>query len=317
MRLARYELEGEQHAGVVTGEQLQPLPPYIEIISLLTQTDEQREAVLVAARELAPPVPLGDVRLLAPLRPSTIRDFVSFEAHAEGMGKLYDPDGPVNPEWYEAPFFHFQNANAIFGPNDEVEVPPGCRRFDFELEVAAVIGRSGRDLTVDAARDCIAGYSVFNDFSARDLAEREVRMGIGMAKAKDFGSALGPWLVTADEIEPHRDGDRLDLRMRCERNGELVGEDTLASMAWSFEELIVYASRGTWIRPGDVIGSGTCGSGCLAELWGRNGQITPPPLAPGDEITLTVEGIGSLTNRVVAGVEPIAVPRARARHAAA
>ena len=318
MRLARYEFEGGQRSGVVEGEQLQPLPPSTDIVSLLTRSGEQREAALLAARELTPPLPLTDVRLLAPLRPATIRDFVSFEAHAEGVGKLYNPDGPVNPEWYEAPFFHFQNAHAIFGPDDDVEVPPGCKRFDFELEVAAVIGRSGRDLTVDEARDCIAAYSVFNDFSARDLAERELRMGIGMAKAKDFGSALGPWLVTADELEPLRDGDRLDLRMSCERNGERLGEDTLASMAWSFEELIVYASRGTWIRPGDVIGSGTCGSGCLAEMWGRNGDTTPPPLAPGDKITLTVEGIGSLTNRVIAGVEPVPVPRARTRvtHAA-
>ncbi|WP_256363270.1 MFS transporter [Streptomyces sp. TRM70350] len=128
-------------------------------------------------------------------------------------------------------------------------------------------------------------------------------------------ATLGPWLVTADELEPHRDADGfLDLALTVAVNGETVGRDRLADMAWTFEEMAAYASRGTWIRPGDVLGSGTCGNGgCLAELWGRGGVLEPPPLGPGDSVTMTVEGIGTISNTVVEGVAPMPVPPARRR----
>jgi 2-keto-4-pentenoate hydratase/2-oxohepta-3-ene-1,7-dioic acid hydratase in catechol pathway len=130
-----------------------------------------------------------------------------------------------------------------------------------------------------------------------------------MCKGKDFANTLGPWVVTPDELERYRDGDRFDLALEASINGRSLGKDTLANMAWSFEELVSYASRGTWVRPGDVLGSGTCGCGCLLELRGRGQEWEP--LAPGDMVTLAVEGIGTLTNTVVAGVDPIALPRAR------
>jgi 2-keto-4-pentenoate hydratase/2-oxohepta-3-ene-1,7-dioic acid hydratase in catechol pathway len=138
-----------------------------------------------------------------------------------------------------------------------------------------------------------------------------MRVGLGPAKGKDFASTLGPWIVTPDELELYRRDERLDLDMEVYVNRERIGDDTLANMAWSFEEMLVYASRGTWVRPGDVIGSGTCGSGCLAELWGRNGRREPSPLAAGDVVTMTVEGIGTISNRVVPGVDPVPLPRAR------
>jgi len=192
-----------------------------------------------------------------------------------------------------------------------VAVPPGCRALDFELEVAAVIGREGRDLTPDDARSHIAGYTILNDWSARDLQSREMRVGLGPAKGKDFAVSLGPWVVTVDELEPLRADDRLDLDERAFVNGIELGSDTLANMGWSFEELVAYASRGTVVRPGDVLGSGTCGSGCLAELWGRNGRQDPPPLRPGDEVVLRVQGIGELATRIVAGREAVPIGRAR------
>ena len=169
--------------------------------------------------------------------------------------------------------------------------------LDFELEVAAVIGRPGRDLTPEQARDVIVGYTIFNDWSARDLQQAEMRVGLGPAKGKDTATTLGPWLVTADELESYRDDDGfLDLELTASINGEQVGHDRLSHMGWTFEEMVAYASRGTWVRPGDVLGSGTCGNGgCLAELWGRNGEQAPPPLQPGDVVTLAVEGIGELT----------------------
>jgi 2-keto-4-pentenoate hydratase/2-oxohepta-3-ene-1,7-dioic acid hydratase in catechol pathway len=137
-----------------------------------------------------------------------------------------------------------------------------------------------------------------------------MRLGLGICKGKDFANTLGPWIVTADELERHRDGHRLDLDMRASVNGRELGDDTLANMAWSFDELVSYASRGTWVRTGDVLGSGTCGSGCLLELWGRKGRDGLPPLGAGDTVTLTVEGIGTLENTVVAGVEPVPLPEA-------
>ena len=161
--------------------------------------------------------------------------------------------------------------------------------------------RPGRNLTPKEAGAYIAGYTIFNDWSARDLQFEEMKLGLGICKGKDFANTLGPWIVTPDELEPFRAGDRLDLDLRATVNDRELGDDTLANMAWSFEELVSYASRGTWIRPGDVLGSGTCGAGCLLELRGRHGRDAYPALAPGDTVTLSVQGIGTLTNTVVAG----------------
>lgn len=140
-----------------------------------------------------------------------------------------------------------------------------------------------------------------------------MEVGLGPCKGKDFASTLGPWIVTADELEPYRDDEGfLRLGMSVEVNGREVGRDLLSNMGWLFEDLVAYASRGADVRPGDVLGSGTCGNGgCLAELWGRSGERTPRPLAPGNVVTMTVEGIGTITNAIVEGVDPHPVPAAR------
>ncbi len=260
-------------------------------------------------------VPLSDVRLLPPLEPPTVRDFVTFEEHVEGIRRSVDGAAGVPERWYAAPTFYFTNPYAVYGPHDDIPVPPGSAVLDFELEVAAVIGREGRDLTPEQARDHIVGYTVFNDWSARDLQSAEMKVGLGPCKGKDTATTLGPHLVTADELEPYRDTDGfLRLALTAEVNGEVVGKDLLSNMSWTFEEMVAYASRGTWVRPGDVLGSGTCGNGgCLAELWGVRGRQDPAPLKPGDTVTLTVEGIGSVSNTVVAGPDPVPVPVARRR----
>jgi 2-keto-4-pentenoate hydratase/2-oxohepta-3-ene-1,7-dioic acid hydratase in catechol pathway len=305
MRIARIDHDGAPRAAVITADdRARRLPGDLDVLDLLTASAEEREAIAARAEV---EVPLSDVRLLAPIEPPSIRDFSVFEAHIEGivMGQ-----GRAVPErWYEAPFCYFSNPHAITGPDDPIAVPPGSERLDLELEVAAIIGRAGRNLTVDEAGGHIAGYTIFNDFSARDHAIDEMRLGLGFCKAKDFANTLGPWIVTADELESFRAGDRFDLDVRASINGRELGDDTLANMAWSFDELVTYASRGAWIRPGDVLGSGTCGNGCLFELWGRGQQWEP--LAPGDVVTLSVEGIGTLTNEIVAGVEPVPLPVAR------
>ena len=165
------------------------------------------------------PRPLSQVRLLAPVQPGAVRDFVTFEEHVEGVRRSVDNAAGVPEQWYAAPTFYFTNPYSIIGPADDVPVPPGCRAFDFELEVAAVIGRPGRDLTAEQARDHIVGYTIFNDWSARDLQAAEMRVGLGPAKGKDTATTLGPWLVTADELEPYRDCRRLP-RPGAHRGGQ-------------------------------------------------------------------------------------------------
>ncbi|MQA35406.1 fumarylacetoacetate hydrolase family protein [Modestobacter roseus] len=316
MRFATYQLHGVVSAGVVDGDDVHPLPAGTTVLDLVRAG--LPAALEAGARAMAgPPVPLDDVRLLPPLQAPTVRDFVAFEEHVEGVRKAIDGVAGVVPEWYQAPTFYFTNPYALVGAHDDVAVPPGSERFDFELEVAVVVGRDGASLTPAQAREHVFGYTVLNDWSARDLQAREMKVNLGPAKGKDSASTLGPWLVTADELEPFRDDDGfLALDLRVSVNGTEIGRDLLSNMGWPFEELISYASRGTEVRAGDVLGSGTCGNGgCLAELWGTRGDTAPPPLQPGDVVEMTVEGIGTIRNRVVAGVDlpPVVPARPRPR----
>jgi 2-keto-4-pentenoate hydratase/2-oxohepta-3-ene-1,7-dioic acid hydratase in catechol pathway len=305
VRFATYRHDGCERAGVLDDAGLLHPLDAASLLDVLHDLPAAGSAALAGT----PGPHVSAVRLLAPLRPPSIRDFVTFEEHVEGMRA-----GAGVPErWYAAPTFYFTSPHAVLGPHDDVPVPPGCARFDFELEVAAVVGREGRDLTPQRAREHIAGYTIFNDWSARDLQTAEMAVGLGPCKGKDTATTLGPWLVTPDELEPHRDADGLlRLALTAEVNGEVVGSDLLSNMSWTFEEMTAYASRGTVVRPGDVLGSGTCGNGgCLAELWGRGGDR--PPLAPGDTVTLTVEGIGRISTTVVRGADAVPLPEARRR----
>ena len=315
MRLATYDHDGERRCGVLDGDRLHPLPADVDLLQLVRAG---LPALLHAGEEAldGPAGPaLAAVRLLPPLQPPTVRDFVAFEEHVEGVRRSVEGVGGVPDAWYEAPTFYFGNPYAVIGAHDDVPLPPGSKVLDFELEVAAVIGREGADLTPAQAREHIVGYTIFNDWSARDLQSREMKVGLGPCKGKDTATTLGPWLVTADELEPYRDADGfLRLALTAEVNGEVIGRDLLSNMAWTFEDLVAYASRGTTVRPGDVLGSGTCGNGgCLAELWGLRGEQHPAPLQPGDTVTLTVEGIGTISNTVVPGIEPLPIPAARKR----
>ncbi|CAM5310515.1 fumarylacetoacetate hydrolase family protein [Streptomyces aurantiogriseus] len=314
MRFAAYEHQHQRRVAVVGEDgRLHPVPSECTLTELIASGGLSEAGTAALEAPAGPHV--SEVRLLPPLQPPTVRDFVTFEEHVEGVRRSVDGASGVPEQWYAAPTFYFTNPYAVCGPHDGIPMPPGSSVLDFELEVAVVIGKEGRDLTPEQARDHIVGYTIFNDWSARDLQSAEMKVGLGPCKGKDTATTLGPYLVTTDELEKYRDEDGfLRLALTAFVNGELVGEDLLSNMSWTFEEMVAYASRGTWVRPGDVLGSGTCGNGgCLAELWGVRGRQDPPPLKPGDTVTLTVEGMGSVSNTVVAGADAVPLPAARRR----
>ena len=219
---------------------------------------------------------LDDVRLLAPvLRPSSIRDFYAFEQHVRRARELRGA-GPPPAEWYELPVFYFSNAAAVYGPEDEIPYPDGVEELDYELELAAVVGAEGE----------IAGFTVMNDWSARDVQRREMAVGLGPAKSKDFATSLGPVLVTPDEL----DGAGAEMVARV--NGEERSRGNSRDMFHSWEAIVDYAARNTRLEPGDVLGSGTVGSGCILEH--GDGRW----LQPGDVVELEIEGIGVLRNTI-------------------
>ncbi|MQA32118.1 fumarylacetoacetate hydrolase family protein [Modestobacter roseus] len=314
MRFVTYAEDDGDRVGVLAGEQVHALPAGTTLLGLLRTEGGLAEA---GERALASPAavrPYAGLRLRAPLPdPPTVRDFMAFEEHVAGTVRLAGAGATVPDRWYEAPAFYFTSPYAVRGPHDDVPVPPGSELFDFELEVAAVIGRTGRDVHPADGESHIAGYTIMNDWSARDLQFAEMEVRLGPVKGKDTATTLGPVLVTPDEVEPWRTGSGFDLAMTVDVNGVRFGEDRWSSMAFGFGDLVAYASRGSEVRPGDVLGSGTCGNGCLAELWERSGLDAHPPLRAGDVVTVSVEQLGSITTRVVEGVAPVPVASAR-RH---
>jgi 2-keto-4-pentenoate hydratase/2-oxohepta-3-ene-1,7-dioic acid hydratase in catechol pathway len=228
--------------------------------------------------------PAAGARLLAPLRPRTLRDFLAFEGHLKNV--LPRLGRPIPDEWYDTPAYYKGMPDTVIGPGDEIPWPAWTDHLDHELELAAVIGREVRDVAAEDAEACIFGYTIWNDMSARDVQTRELPLGLGPAKAKDWdgSNVLGPCLVTADEL------DASDLAMRVRVNGELWGEDNSAHMHHTFAAMVAYASRSQTLRPGEVLGSGTAAGGSGLELDRR--------LAPGDEVEMEIEGIGVLRNRI-------------------
>ncbi|WP_382303714.1 fumarylacetoacetate hydrolase family protein [Herbiconiux sp. UC225_62] len=303
--------------GFVEDDRVIPFGDGLTVAEVLARGLPGLAAVRAGADEAAA-VPLAEVTLRAPLDPASVRDFVAFEEHVEGVSAGVEGRSFVAPEWYEAPTFYFTNPHTISGPLDLLR-PPVTERLDFELEVALVVGgvdgSDGANLDVGSAAAHIFGYTIMNDWSARDLQGREMKVRLGPAKGKDFGMTLGPWIVTADELAGYEDAEGfLAVRAEVYVNDELIGHDLVSNAGWPFPEFVVYASRNSRVVPGDVLGSGTVGNGgCLAELWGRNGSLTPPPLREGDEVRMVVEGIGELVNRVGAPVAAPPVPAARVR----
>jgi fumarylacetoacetate (FAA) hydrolase len=247
------------------------------------------------AQELAPTWhPRSRITLHPPVtRPPTVRDFYAFEAHVKNARARRKLEVPA--EWYEFPAFYYSNPGSLVGDGAPVKRPSWTEALDYELEIACVIGTRARDVPADRWRSVVAGFTILNDWSARDVQRKEMAIGLGPAKGKDFTTSLGPALVTLDELESKRRGDHFDLTMEGRVNGATLSRGNAKDMHFTFGQMIARASQDVYLFPGDVIGSGTVGGGCILEL----GPEVHPWLKPGDEVTLEIERLGTLTNTIV------------------
>jgi fumarylacetoacetate (FAA) hydrolase len=241
---------------------------------------------------------LAEVRTLAPVpEPPSLRDFYAYEEHVAAGARLRGRE--VAEYWYEAPAFYFSNPASIRGPGEPVERPSATRMLDFELELAAVVGVPSDGAGLDESGLGIAGFTLMNDWSARDVQAGEMTVGLGPHKAKDFATSVGPWLVTPDEL-PYENG-RVGVTARVTVNGEEVSASDASRQHFPWPEMLAHAARDTRLRPGDVLGSGTLAGGCLLELGPLPDEDRPEGrfIEPGDVVALEAEGLGRLETPVV------------------
>lgn len=254
-------------------------------------------------------IKIEDVEILSPVpSPTSCRDAYAFRQHVAAARR--NRDAEMIPEFDQFPVFYFTNHNSIQGPGDIVCMPDHLKKLDFEMEIAIVICKPGKNIKAEDADAYIGGYMIMNDISARELQLEEMKLNLGPAKGKDFATVLGPILVTPDELEEYilppkenHTGKNFNLDMKCWVNGELVSEGTLGDMDWTFAEIIERCSYGVQLYPGDVIGSGTLGAGCFLELNGTGKRNDPNYkeqwLKEGDIIEIEAEELGRLKNVIV------------------
>lgn len=291
MKVARVELrDGSAVVAVVDGDGYRPV------------ADDETGAVLRVLTERPPAearaVPADEVRVLCPVvDPPSVRDFMIFEDHV--VNARVGTGTAVPDAWYEAPVFYFTNPACLHGPGEPVAVPRGSRALDFELEVACLVARETRDLDPDDPASChvIAGFTLMNDWSARDLQMAEMGGGLGPAKGKDFATSLGPWVVTPDELDAANPG-RYACPLEVLVNGRRMGGGDLSQTHYTWSQVLGRASANTRLRAGDVIGSGTVGTGCLLELRAVGGKAEHPWLRPGDVVELRGGPLGSLASPI-------------------
>ncbi len=305
MKLLTHDADSGPRAGVLVGNRVHDVAllldegPLRDVRALLERPGEPLERLRVALKSarLEDSQALDEVRLRAPvLQPPTVRDFMVYEGHASGGGTRQLSDA-----WYRLPIFYFSNPLRIFGPDDSVPYPSASDLLDYELELAAVIGHEGSNVSAAAAFSYIAGFTIFNDWSCRDLQRDEMEARLGPAKGKDSATSLGPWLVTTDELQPFiRDG-RLHVRCRLRVNGEQWMENDGGLMYHAWGDMIERASRDSRIVPGDVLGGGTVTGGSIGEAI-RNG-LPARYLKIGDVVEIEVEGIGVLRNTIAPKVD--------------
>lgn len=308
MRWVTYRSEDGERTGVLHGEVIHAAAPGTTLLDLIgLGADGLRDACERALTAPSATVRLDQVALMAPIpRPPSIRDSLCFLDHMRNCLAATGRSRELDDVWYQIPAFYFACPTTVLGPYDDVPAAPGSACQDFELEVAAVIGTPGTNLSVAEAERAIIGYTIFNDWSARDLQAQEGVLAIGQGKGKDSGVTLGPYLVTPDELEPYRRDGKLSLHATAIVNDVIVGLGSTGTMDWSFGEIISYASRGVPLTPGDVFGSGTVPTCTLVEhLDPAAPQAFPGWLCDGDVVTLQVQGLGEVRQTVRASVPPI------------
>jgi fumarylacetoacetate (FAA) hydrolase len=315
MRLSTYKLHNsnQELIGLLEDDRIINLNAFfgeISLIKLIQISDWQEKVLNEIDNKILTKHELEDVTILSPIpKPNSFRDAYAFKQHVEASRRNRGVD--MIKEFDEFPIFYFSNHNSIHGPNENIIcMPSHFNKLDYELEIAILIGQEGSNILAKDADRYIAGYMILNDFSARDIQMQEMKLNLGPAKGKDFASVLGPYLVTPDEIsknlikDNNNQGNRYNLKMSCLLNGELVSEGNTKDMHWTFEQIIERASYGVTLYPGDIIGSGTVGTGCLLELNGthklKNPNFKERWLKEGDVIEMKVDGLGEISNKIIA-----------------
>ena len=240
-------------------------------------------------------IDLNDAHLLPPVpSPTSFRDFYAFEQHVKAARRLRGLD--MNPDWYKIPIFYFSNTTSLYGHKEDIPYPKETKELDFELELAVIIANGGKNIDKKDANELIAGYTILNDWSARDLQREEMQMNLGPAKGKDFANSFGPYMVTPDELNNNWENDKMNLRMTCHLNDKLISDGNTNDLYHSFPTMIQRASMNVDLKPGDYIGSGTVGTGCILEL---RPETTGGWLKRGDTIRLEIDNIGILENTII------------------
>ncbi|HLG32827.1 MAG TPA: fumarylacetoacetate hydrolase family protein [Ignavibacteriaceae bacterium] len=323
MKLVSYTLKKKDRLGLLVGGKVYNLKECAAGMGMDLPNRMRRflrggEELMLQARQVEQTIKAGKItsfvddpnlKLLAPVpNPTSYRDAYAFRQHVQTARRNRGME--MIPEFDQFPVFYFTNHTAIFGEGEIRVEEDHLRQLDFELEAAIVIGKAGRNISAAEADGYIAGFMIMNDFSARMLQMEEMKLNLGPAKGKDFATAIGPWLVTPDELEeykiPGKFGNKFDLRMTAKHNGKLISDGNMKDMNWTFAEIIERASYGARLLPGDVIGSGTVGTGCYLELNGtwtleakeKGKDFTALWLKDGDTIELEITGLGILKNTI-------------------
>ncbi|MDP3468611.1 MAG: fumarylacetoacetate hydrolase family protein [Daejeonella sp.] len=317
MKLITYKTEDREHLGLFINGHIYNLNSCDKLIpDNMNEFLSGGEELMERAKKVNEEIKSGKQKakeeiffeVLAPVpHPSSCRDAYAFRQHVASARKNRRVE--MIPEFDQYPIFYFTNHNSIQGMGDVECMPDHFEKLDFELEAAIVIGKKGRNIRASEADSYIAGYMIMNDLSARTLQMEEMLLNLGPAKGKDFSTVIGPWLVTPDELEqyktpakPGHTGNAYALEMKCWVNGIEVSSGSMGDMDWTFAEIIERCSYGVDILPGDVIGSGTVGTGCFLELNGT-GLLNDPDyktqwLQPGDIVEMEITGLGRLTNTI-------------------
>ncbi len=324
MKLVSYIAENGENTGLFCNEKVYPLAENAIALSLPSLPQSMLtflqggEAFMAIARKIEKAAKEGQSALIidklntndfmAPVpHPTSCRDGYAFRQHVASARRNRKVD--MIPEFDQYPIFYFTNHNAIQGQGDILCMPDHFQKLDFELEASIVIGKKGRNITAAEADQYIAGYMIMNDMSARTLQMEEMKLNLGPAKGKDFSTVIGPWLVTPDELEPYKvpakpghTGNAYNLAMKCRVNGKEVSSGNMMDMDWTFAEIIERCAYGVDVLPGDIIGSGTVGTGCFLELNGT-GLLNDPSFKPqwlqdGDVVEMEIEHLGLLKNTI-------------------